>query len=158
MVYKTVLTQKQTLFQRKLSIFVSHLPPSPSRQQLKLLSSPVCTEPLSTYKILIPTHTVKKRAKRAPLDPAASHSLRSFVKHKLEVVGRNADGERESEAVIIINIYIPLQQNGKIYTAQPSYNQVKYISQRCTAARLSPELGMNVFIMHCCCIPNGDNL
>lgn len=84
----------------------------------------VCTVSLSTYKILIPTPTVKKRA-NAPLDPTASHSLRSFVKRKLELVGKNADGERETEKVIIINIYIPLLLYGKIYTVQPSYNHEK---------------------------------
>ena len=61
----------------------------------------------------------------APLDPTASHSLRSFVKRKLELVGKNADGEWETETVIIINIYIPLLQYGKIYTVQPSYNHEK---------------------------------
>lgn len=70
--------------------------------------------------------TVKKRAK-APLDLTASRSVRSFVKRKLELVGKNADGERETETVIIINIYIPLLLNGKIYTVQPSYNHEKIL-------------------------------
>ncbi len=81
----------------------------------------VCIVSLSTYKILIPTPTVKKGA-NAPLDLTTSHSLRSFVKHKLELVGKNADGERETETAVIINIYISLLLYGKIYTVQPSYN------------------------------------
>lgn len=134
-------------------IFDSHSPFSPSFQQLiksvTLWFLFVCT---LSNKILIPTPEVKKRA-NAPLDPTASYSTRSFVKCKLELVGKNADGKRETKTVIIINIYIPLLLNGEIYTIQSQ----KDIGQRCMAAQLSLELGMNIFITYCC-IPNGENL
>lgn len=52
------------------------------------------------------------------LTPPHANSTRPFVKCKLELVGKNADGKREAETVIIINIYILLLLNREIYTIQ----------------------------------------
>lgn len=96
------------------------------------------------------------------LTPTASHSLRSFVKPKLEYVGQNADGEWEIETAIIIkktktNLSICFCMGKSILYSLHTIMK-RYWSERCTAAQLSLELGMNVFITHCCRIPNGDNL